>query len=111
MLRFPLGGRQDDPGQRTRGKARLAKFGPQKLQELFDKYYAREDLGKSSEAAIYKTNFANLDPERKSDLYFRLFWKDNPEPAAKPKKPESSKTFLELQKEKVRAEREAKNQQ
>ena len=99
------------PELAPRNFVRLAKFGPQKLQDLFDKDYAREDLSKSIEANIYKTNFAKLDPERKSDLYFRLFGKDNPEPAAKPKKTESSKTFLELQKEKVRAEREAKSQQ
>jgi hypothetical protein len=87
--------------------ARLAKLDPQKLQDLFDKDYARDDLGKSIEADIYKTNFAQLDPERKSDLYFRLFGKDNPEPAPQSKKRAQVKTFLELQKEKVRAERDA----
>jgi hypothetical protein len=87
---------------------RLTKLGPQKLQELFDRDYAREDLGKSIEADIYKTNFAKLDAERKADLYFRLFGKDNPEPAVQPQKREQAKTFLELQREKVRAEREAK---
>jgi hypothetical protein len=96
------------PELAPRNFVRLANLGPQKLQVLFDKDYAREDLGKSIEAAIYKASFAKLDLERKSDLYFRLFGKDNPEPAAKPKKSESSRTFLELQKEKVRAEREAK---
>lgn len=69
-----------------RNFVRLANLGPQKLQALLDKDYAHEDLGKSSEAAIYKANFAKLDSERKSDLYFRLFGKDNPEPAAKPNK-------------------------
>jgi len=87
--------------------ARLAKLDPQKLQDLFDKDYARDDLGKSIEADIYKTNFVQLDPERKSDLYFRLFGKDNPKPATQSKKRAQVKTFLELQKEKVRAEREA----
>jgi len=96
------------PELAPRNFVRLANLGPQKLQELFDKDYAREYLGRSSEAAIYKANFAKLDPERKSDLYFRLFGKDDSEPAAKPKRTESSKTFLELQKEKVRAERDAK---
>jgi hypothetical protein len=96
------------PELAPRNFVRLANLGPQKLQVLFDKDYAREDLGKSIEAAIYKASFAKLDLERKSDLYFRLFGKDNPEQAAKPKKSESSRTFLELQKEKVRAEREAK---
>jgi hypothetical protein len=95
------------PELAPRNFLRLAKLGPQKLQDLFDKDYAREDLGKSIEANIYKTSFAKLDPERKSDLYFRLFGKDNPEPAVKPKKTESPKTFLELQREKVQAERAA----
>jgi hypothetical protein len=95
------------PELAPRNFLRLAKLGPQKLQDLFDKDYAREDLGKSIEANIYKTSFAKLDPERKSDLYFRLFGKDNPEPAVKPKKTESPKTFLERQREKVQAERAA----
>jgi hypothetical protein len=99
------------PELAPRNLIRLAKLGPQKLQALFDKDYARENLGKSVEADIYKTNFAKLDPERKSDLYFRLFGKDNPELARQPKKQEQAKTFLELQREKVQAEREAKNQQ
>lgn len=98
------------PDLAPRNFVRLAKLGPRKLQDLFDKDYAREDLGKSIEAELYKSNFAKLDPERKSDLYFRLFGKDNPEPAAKPKKIESPKTFMELQREKVQAEREAKSQ-
>lgn len=99
------------PELAPRNLIRLAKLGPQKLQALFDKDYAHENLGKSIEADIYKTNFAKLDPERKSDLYFRLFGKDNPEPTRQPKKQEQAKTFLELQREKVQAEREAKNQQ
>jgi hypothetical protein len=93
------------PEPAPRNFLRLAKLGSQKLQDLFDRDYAREDLGKSIEANIYKTNFAKLDLERKSELYFRLFGKDNPEPAARPKKAESPKTFLELQREKVQAER------
>jgi hypothetical protein len=99
------------PDFAPRNFERLTKLGPQKLQELFDRDYAREELGKSSEAKIYEANFKNLNLERKSDLYFRLFGKDNPEPAAKPKKIEQPKTFLELQKEKVRAEREARQKQ
>jgi hypothetical protein len=83
---------------------RLVKLGPQKLQELFDRDYAREDLGKSGEAKTYEANFKKLDPARKSDLYFALFGKDSPEPAAKPKV-EKTKTVLQVRLEQIKAQK------
>jgi hypothetical protein len=82
---------------------RLVKLGPQQLQDLFDHDYAREDLGKSVEANIYRGNFKKLGEERKSELYFALFGKDNPEPAAKPQKVEQPKTAYQIRMEQVKA--------
>lgn len=63
---------------------RLAKLGAQRLRELIDRDYAREDLGSSVEAQIYRSHFAHLSLERRNDLYYRLFGADAPERAAKP---------------------------
>jgi len=81
---------------------RLVKLGPVKLQELCDRDYARADLGKSVEANIYRGNFKKLDAERKSELYFALFGKDSPEPAAKPKV-KQQKTVLQIRLEQRKA--------
>lgn len=81
---------------------RLAKLGPRQLQDLFDRDYARADLGKSVEARIYASNFKKLDAERKSDLYFALFGLENPEPAPKPK-PEQTKTAYQIRLEEIKA--------
>lgn len=89
----------------------LAKLGPQRLQELFDRDYAREDPGKSIEANIYAANFKKLDPARKSDLYFALFGQDNPEPAARPKKVEQPKTAYQIRLEEIKARKAALQQE
>ena len=81
---------------------RLVKLGPQKLRELFDRDYAREDLGKSVEAQIYRANVKKLDPERKSELYFALFGMDAPEPAAK-QPVARQKTALQIRLEELKA--------
>lgn len=73
-----------EPQSPPRNFERLIKLGSQRLRELIDRDYTREDLGNSVEAQIYRSHFAHLSLERKNDLYYRLFGEDAPERAAKP---------------------------
>jgi hypothetical protein len=88
---------------------RLVKLGPQGLRELFDRDYARLELGKSIEANIYRGSFKKLDAERKSELYFALFGQDNPEPAAKPQV-ERKQTALQIRLAEIKARKAAQQE-